>query len=134
MPSSSSKGGFVVKPHAAADDADVVGCAELGAEKEVEEEAAAEQMSKDMKGLALGFEEEEREGWNGAVGRRRFWVVPVDGLLPEGKITGGTLKPFDMVGDLTGIRFKIKEVRLEIDENQRDLWICDRSEGRRMEI
>lgn len=79
-----------------------------GAEKEVEEEAAAaEPMSKDMKGMALGFEE-EREGWNGAVGRRRFWVVPVDGLPPEGKITGGTLKSFDMVGDLTGIRLRIE--------------------------
>ncbi|KAH7839313.1 hypothetical protein Vadar_002538 [Vaccinium darrowii] len=36
-----------------------------GAEKEVEEEATAEPMSKDVKGMALGFEE-EREGWNGA--------------------------------------------------------------------
>lgn len=49
-------------------------------------EAAAVDMSKDMKGMLLAV---LRGGWNGAVGRRRC-CGPVAGLPPDGKITGGT--------------------------------------------
>lgn len=52
---------------------------------------AAEPISKDMKGMA---EEDDggREGWNGAVGTRRWLMFPTVGLTPpEGKTTGGTV-------------------------------------------
>ncbi|KAH7848233.1 hypothetical protein Vadar_026745 [Vaccinium darrowii] len=107
MPSSSSKGDSSSNPMPPPMTPMLLAAPNWGAEKEVEEEAAAEPMSKAMKEMALGFEK-EREGWNGVVGRRRFWVVPVDGLPPEGKITGRTLKPFDMVEDLAGIRMRIE--------------------------
>ena len=54
------------------------------------EAAGDEPMSKDMKGR-LGLD--ERGGWKGAVGRRR-WGPAVLGLPPDGKITGGTVNSF----------------------------------------
>lgn len=111
MPSSSSKGGSSSNPKPPPIPMGP-GAANCGAEKE--EEAAAEPMSKDMKGMLLGFGfGEERGDWKGAVGRRRCWVVAaaaVEGFPPEGKITGGTLNPFDMVerfGGKSVLRSKI---------------------------
>ena len=53
---------------------------------------ATEPISKDMKGMA---EEEDggSEGWNGAVGTRRWLMFPTVGLTPppDGKTTGGTV-------------------------------------------
>ncbi|GJU48132.1 hypothetical protein Tco_1217687 [Tanacetum coccineum] len=87
IPSSSSSGGSSSK------DVDPAGALYPGVVKEVE--AGDEPMSKDMKGR-LGVD--ERGGWKGAVGRRRWGPVAL-GLPPDGKITGGTVNSFlfDMV-------------------------------------
>nr|GEU59193.1 UBN2 domain-containing protein [Tanacetum cinerariifolium] len=87
IPSSSSSGGSSSK------DVDPTGALYPGVVKEVE--AGDELMSKDMKGR-LGVD--ERGGWKGAVGRRRWGAVAL-GLPPDGKITGGTVNSFlfDMV-------------------------------------
>lgn len=55
------------------------------------EEAAADPMSKDMKGIA---EEEGRGGWKGAAGKRRCWTLGLAVDPPEGKTTGGIAKSF----------------------------------------
>lgn len=56
-------------------------------------EEVAEPMSKDMNGMP---DPEGRGGWNGAVGTRRCWTLPLEGVPPEGKTTGGTVNCFDM--------------------------------------
>ena len=80
IPSSSSKGSSASKvvappmgpPYRVAGEGDAV---------------VTDPISKDMKGM-LGFV--ARDGWNGAEGTRRFWMLTTDGFPPEGKTTGGT--------------------------------------------
>ena len=68
------------------------------------EDAAADPMSKDMKGIA---EEEGRGGWNGAAGKRRCWTLGLDVDPPEGKTTGGIAKSFVIFA-----RFEISKSKL----------------------
>lgn len=86
MPSSSRRGSS--SSNEADPDADDV---EIVPPKDPDDDAA-EPISKDMKGMA----EEEgggREGWNGAVGTRRWLMFPTAGLTPPpaGNTTGGTV-------------------------------------------
>lgn len=67
------------------------------------EEAAADPMSKDMKGIA---EEDGRGGWNGAAGKRRCWTLGLDVDPPEGKTTGGIAKSFVIFFERSGMDFE----------------------------
>lgn len=68
----------------------------------------AEPMSKDMKGMAEEEEDGGREGWNGAVGTRRWLTFPAGGLTPppERKTTGGTENSLVIFVEATAIRLR----------------------------